>query len=616
MSVPTQDGKTTVLSLQQKKDRGERITMLTAYDCPTARALDAAGIDALLVGDSLAMVVLGHETTLSVTMEEMLHHARAVARGARRALLVGDMPFLSYQADTAEAVRNAGRFLKEAGMDAVKLEGGSDFADTVRAIVRAGIPVMGHAGLRPQSIRQLGGFRAQARTAEGAAALLDDALALEAAGCFAIVLESVPGACRDGGQRAPARADDRHRRGCRHRRPGARQPRPARDARAVPALRPALRGSRPRDRACRRGVSRRRREWGVPGARGVLLDRRRRVGCVSRRPAAVRRQGPALSEAPDERVLVVGTGALACSIGALLARAGDDVTLAGSWPEALAAIEERGIVVEEDGASWSARVRAVPIDAPLQPFRLALVLVKSHRTVRAAAALGAALAPDGLVLTLQNGLGNRERLEASLGAQRVAAGVAFLGATSTGPGRVRAIRGRLVVESAPRAGGLVHLLRGAGLAVETTSRFESVAWAKLAANCAVNALTALHGVANGALLERPDWRRALESAAREVAAVAAASGVDLDRDAAGFAVEVARATAGNRSSMLQDVARGAATEIDALNGAVVLEGRRLGVATPVNERLWSAIRAREGRALPFPAEPSSDDTEVDDRPAG
>jgi 3-methyl-2-oxobutanoate hydroxymethyltransferase len=189
---PRAEAKATVLTLQQKKDRGERISVLTAYDFPTARALDEAGIDEILVGDSLAMVVLGHETTLEVTMEEMLHHARAVSRGAKRALLVGDLPFMSYQADVAEAVRNAGRFLKEAGMDAVKLEGGRELTDTVRAIVRAGIPVQGHVGLRPQSVRLLGGYRVQGRTADAARALLDDALALEAAGCFSVVLESVP----------------------------------------------------------------------------------------------------------------------------------------------------------------------------------------------------------------------------------------------------------------------------------------------------------------------------------------------------------------------------------------------------------------------------------------
>ena len=167
--------RTTVLTLQQKKDRGEPITMLTAYDFPTASLVDAAGVDAILVGDSLAMVVLGHETTLAVTMDEMLHHARAVSRGARRALRVGDMPFLSYQADAAEAVRNAGRFLKEAGMDAVKLEGGREAEAAVRAIVRAGIPVVGHIGLQPQSVHRLGGFRVQGRTAEAALALVDDA---------------------------------------------------------------------------------------------------------------------------------------------------------------------------------------------------------------------------------------------------------------------------------------------------------------------------------------------------------------------------------------------------------------------------------------------------------
>lgn len=184
--------KVTVLDLQRKCDRGEAITMLTAYDFPTARAADTAGVDALLVGDSLAMVVLGHPNTLSVTMDEMLHHARAVSRGAHGPLLVGDMPFLSYQADTAEAVRNAGRFLKDAGMDAVKLEGGREFAPVVAAIVRAGIPVQGHIGLMPQSLHRQGGFKVQGRNAKDARGLLDDALALQDAGCFSVVLEGVP----------------------------------------------------------------------------------------------------------------------------------------------------------------------------------------------------------------------------------------------------------------------------------------------------------------------------------------------------------------------------------------------------------------------------------------
>jgi 3-methyl-2-oxobutanoate hydroxymethyltransferase len=188
----SQRKKVTTLTFRQKKERGEPITMLTAYDYPTAMAIDRAGIDSILVGDSLAMVVLGYENTLPVTMEEMLHHARAVARGAKSALLIGDMPFMSYQVSVEEAVRNAGRFLQQGGMDAVKLEGGRERADAVRAIVGAGIPVMGHLGLTPQSVHQLGGFRAQGKNASAAKRLLEDAQILEDAGAFSLVLESVP----------------------------------------------------------------------------------------------------------------------------------------------------------------------------------------------------------------------------------------------------------------------------------------------------------------------------------------------------------------------------------------------------------------------------------------
>jgi 3-methyl-2-oxobutanoate hydroxymethyltransferase len=182
----------TTLTFRQKKERGEVISMLTAYDYPTALAVDQAGVDSILVGDSLGMVVLGYANTIPVTMEEMLHHSRAVARGAKSAMLIGDMPFMSYQTDVYEAVRNAGRFLKEGNMDAIKLEGGRERADAVRAIVGAGIPVMGHLGLTPQSVNQLGGFRPQGRNASAAKRLLEDALILEEAGAFSLVLESVP----------------------------------------------------------------------------------------------------------------------------------------------------------------------------------------------------------------------------------------------------------------------------------------------------------------------------------------------------------------------------------------------------------------------------------------
>jgi len=184
--------KFTTRDFHLKKKKKQPITMLTAHDYPTALAVDQAGIDSILVGDSLGMVVLGYENTIPVTMEEMLHHCRAVSRGAKHPFLVGDMPFMSYQISSEEAVRNAGRFLQEAGMDAVKLEGGRERAEDVRRIVGAGIPVMGHIGLTPQSVHALGGFRTQGKTAEAAKKLMEDALILQDAGAFSIVLEAVP----------------------------------------------------------------------------------------------------------------------------------------------------------------------------------------------------------------------------------------------------------------------------------------------------------------------------------------------------------------------------------------------------------------------------------------
>jgi 3-methyl-2-oxobutanoate hydroxymethyltransferase len=184
--------KMTILGLLEKKARGEPITMITAYDYPGALAADRAGLDTILVGDSLGMVVLGYDSTVPVTMDEMLHHCRAVRRGAQYAYLIGDLPFLAYQADRAEAVRNAGRFLKEGGMDAVKLEGGRPMADTVRAITDAGMTLIGHIGLTPQSAGQLGGYRVQGRTAAEAERLLGDAVALQDAGAQMIVLEMMP----------------------------------------------------------------------------------------------------------------------------------------------------------------------------------------------------------------------------------------------------------------------------------------------------------------------------------------------------------------------------------------------------------------------------------------
>ena len=191
-SRPDEAGKLPLTELAEMKRRGDRIVMVTAYDYPTGRLADAAGVDIVLVGDSAAMTVLGHDTTVPATMEEMVMLTRAAARGARRPLVVADMPFGSFQVSDEDALRNAVRFVKEAGADSVKLEGAGPTVSRVTALVGAGIPVMGHLGLTPQSATMLGGFRAQGRSADKARQLLEDARLLERAGCFSIVLEAVP----------------------------------------------------------------------------------------------------------------------------------------------------------------------------------------------------------------------------------------------------------------------------------------------------------------------------------------------------------------------------------------------------------------------------------------
>lgn len=184
--------KTTIQDFLKKKSEGRKITMLTAYDYPFAQIVDEAGLDAILVGDSLGMVVQGLDNTLSVTMDEMIYHTKMVSRAVKNALVIGDMPFMSYQTSVEEAVRNAGRFLKEAGASAVKLEGGAEVAEQIRAMTKSEIPVMAHIGLTPQSVHRMGGYKVQGKTEEAAKRLLEEAHIAEDAGAFALLLEAIP----------------------------------------------------------------------------------------------------------------------------------------------------------------------------------------------------------------------------------------------------------------------------------------------------------------------------------------------------------------------------------------------------------------------------------------
>jgi 2-dehydropantoate 2-reductase len=290
---------------------------------------------------------------------------------------------------------------------------------------------------------------------------------------------------------------------------------------------------------------------------------------------------------------------MATLVGALLSRAGQPVCLAGRFEPNLGAIQRHGLRVSEASGEWRAPARALRLgSAPLPQADFVLVLVKAHQT-RDVAQDAYTAAARGCLATLQNGLGNREALEARAGVGRVLVGTTSAGATLVAPGHVRGhvVEAQLGSTHDGAAESLASVFRSAGLPTRVVPDIERVLWAKLAVNCAINPLGALNGVENGALLERPEWRDAMAAAAREVARVAAGQGIVLEADPAAQAFEVARRTAGNLSSMLQDLRRGSPTEIDAICGAVVEHARRLGLGAPVSDSLWRAVRAREGRPV-------------------
>lgn len=297
---------------------------------------------------------------------------------------------------------------------------------------------------------------------------------------------------------------------------------------------------------------------------------------------------------PKDSVLIVGTGALGCLFAARFAAAGQHVNILGNWAEGLAVLNNRGVTLElPDGKKRNYVVRAGSDPEEFAGAKVALVLVKAWQTEHAAQQLFESLAVDGIALTLQNGLGNREKLVAALGAERVAFGVSTNGATLLGPGEVRAGGdGTIALGNHARISGIEDLLTAAGFNNEIVDDTESLAWSKLVVNAAINPLTALLDIPNGELLTRPIARELSAVLAREVAEVAHKKGVILSfADPVAAAEDVAQRTAANISSMLQDVRREAQTEIDAICGAVVEAGRAVGVPTPANEMMWKLVSA-------------------------
>jgi 2-dehydropantoate 2-reductase len=297
-----------------------------------------------------------------------------------------------------------------------------------------------------------------------------------------------------------------------------------------------------------------------------------------------------------EPILIAGSGALATLFAARLAASGHTVRMLANWPEGLAALQQQGATLEDAQGARSYPVQASAAPADFAGAGLALVLVKCWQTARTAAQLAACLASDGQALTLQNGLGNYEVLASALGAERVALGVTTGGATLLGPGRARVGgEGCISLGAGPRVGALAAVLKASGFEVEVVEDVAGLAWSKLVINAAINPLAALLDVPNGALLERPEARMLMGQLAQETAAVAEALGIRLTfADPVAAAEDVAHRTAGNISSMLQDVRRGAPTEVDAICGAVVRAGQAAGVATPASDVMWKLVTAKVG----------------------
>jgi len=295
-----------------------------------------------------------------------------------------------------------------------------------------------------------------------------------------------------------------------------------------------------------------------------------------------------------DTILILGTGAMASLFAARLSAAGVQVTMIGSWPEGLRALKGHGVrLVNQDGSEQSYRVQVSHDPKDCVGVRIALVLVKSWQTRRAAAQLAQCLAPDGVALTLQNGVGNRELLAQALGAKRVALGVTTAGATLLSPGRVQAAgEGVISLGAHPGLSPLANWFRSAGFLIENAPDANALLWGKLVINAAINPLTALLRLPNGELLTRGTARSLMQKVAREAAAVAVAQGIRLPYPDPVVATEtIARRTASNRSSMLQDVLRGAPTEIDSICGAIIQAGDKTGVPTPIIRTLWQLVRA-------------------------
>jgi 3-methyl-2-oxobutanoate hydroxymethyltransferase len=628
--------KFTVPHMRKKYEEHIPITMVTATDFHSGSMLDKAGIDMILVGDSLAMTSLGHPDTTRVTMDEMIHHAKSVAKAVRRGFLVGDLPFGSYEINNDLAVSNAFRFIKEAGMNAVKLEGGEKVADRVRAITQTGIPVVGHIGLTPQSVHALGGYKPFGKTKDEALQLLKDAKALQDAGCICIVIECVPEkVAQEISQRltiptigigSGVHVDgqvlvfhdvlgmyDRF------------TPKFCRQYAQINQVMQRAIAKYRDDVVTRQFPSKeyifkvKRDELNAFMAELPPVDELKRLERdVANTPKP---NGPEIIPfGENKNILIVGAGALGSLIGGkITAMNKHNLLLWDPWEEQVQTVKSKGFSILNHNDSTPQRVVEVNItsninDIKPETFDIAIVLTKGFNQ-EAADVVNTALSPNGVVLTLQNGLGNKEMIQGLLTRPyRILRGIVYIGATLMKPGIVRQNSKRdreIIVDNAPYYGKvLTELLNGAGFQAFASDDIHSQIWEKLIVNCAINPLTALFGLKNGEIVENPKMRSLVMKVVEECVRVARTDGrIRLESyDPAQVTqriVSVAQATYQNTSSMLADMnrlrdkrekgttKREIKTEISRINGAIVDAAAKYDISVPYNAMLVEMVEALE-----------------------
>eukprot|EP01132_Coremiostelium_polycephalum_P001937 gene1937-2372_t len=679
--------------------------MVTAYDYCSGKEVDRAGIDIVLVGDSLGMVILGEKGTVNVTMDQMIHHCKATMKGVKRAFVVGDMPFGSFETSPTEAVANAIRIMKEGGVDAIKLEGGRKHVDSIKAIVKAGIPVMGHIGLTPQSVSALGGFKLQGKTSEEAMSILEDALALQEAGCFALVIEMtpevvassitkllkiptigigagggtsgqvlvyhdmlgiysdfVPKFCKqysnlsksinDGLVNFKKEIEDKSFPSQNHSFSMKDQElnlffdsinskfnssnntstttttttttKPILDFESLRSSNTLILNNNldKKSKNNSNATTATAIKTPTPSSTTTILSTQQTIPKSTTTnsfiipPPFIQDHELHISSRPIKKpkVVVIGAGAMGSLFSAKLA-SNDlaDVWMVSSWKEHVEKINRNGLTLygmdgkPEIVTSIKATLDALDVIKDGYPD-LALVLVKSHSTKQASITSAKMVGgnPNAVVLTLQNGVGNREEIESTINEKgyknKVWQGVTSNGAIMVGAGVVKHTGfGPTYLASASNKSdefklltSVSDILNGAGITSELTNDVDGMVWGKVVVNAAINPLSAVLGVPNGYLVENEYSKNMMKRIIGEGMEVCKAKGIKLPygddfEEGYRYAADIATRTSTNYSSMLQDVIRGQPTEIKSINGVIVTEGERLEVDVAYNKMIMEMV---------------------------